>query len=134
MHALDCRHRLTVSLREGETKRGGLQVHLVGHSAGGWLGRSFLADPLYFDSPAAEPGVPHQGVASLVTLGTPHSAPRPEQARDMTGGALTWVNSQWPGGPAYLLSTPQTACLQTDVKRLVQSLAGAPDVSSQDSV
>ena len=75
---------------------GGLQVHLIGHSAGGWLGRAFIADPLYFDSPAAEPGVAHQGIASLVTLGTPHSAPPPEQGRDMTGGALTWVNSRWP--------------------------------------
>ena len=74
-----------------------MQVHLIGHSAGGWLGRAFIADPLYFDSPAAQPGVAHQGIASLVTLGTPHSAPPPEQARDMTGGALTWVNSQWPG-------------------------------------
>ena len=91
-------------------------MHLVGHSAGGWLGRSFLADPLYFDSPAAEPGVPHQGVASLVTLGTPHSAPRPEQARDMTGGALTWVNSQWPGGAACPLGTPCAALLHADVK------------------
>ena len=73
------------------------QVHLVGHSAGGWLGRAFVADPLYFDSPAEDPGVPHQGVASLVSLGTPHMPPLLAAGRDMTGGALTWVNLRWPG-------------------------------------
>ncbi|BDA42929.1 hypothetical protein COCOBI_03-8220 [Coccomyxa sp. Obi] len=73
------------------------QVHLVGHSAGGWLGRAFVADPLYFDSPVQDEGVPHQGICSLVTLGTPHR-PRPAgTGLDTTGGALTWVNLQWPG-------------------------------------
>lgn len=100
-HLSDCRGNYCKML--GQKICCGWQVHLVGHSAGGWLGRSFIADPLYFDSPAAEPGVPHQGVASLVTLGTPHSAPLPDQARDMTGGALTWVNSQWPGKSVLLL-------------------------------
>lgn len=33
------------------------QVHLVGHSAGGWLGRAFIADPLYFDSPPSDKGL-----------------------------------------------------------------------------
>ncbi|EIE24439.1 hypothetical protein COCSUDRAFT_35925 [Coccomyxa subellipsoidea C-169] len=72
-------------------------VHLVGHSAGGWLGRAFVADPLYFDSPTWDEGIPHQGISSLVTLGTPHVPPLATSGRDMTGGALTWVNLQWPG-------------------------------------
>lgn len=73
------------------------QVILVGHSAGGWLGRAFMADPMYFESPSEDPGAPHQGVAHLVTLGTPHIAPAAELARDMTGGALSWVNRTYPG-------------------------------------
>lgn len=35
-------------------------------------------------------------MAGLVTLGTPHVA-APPSARDMTGGALTWVNNLYPG-------------------------------------
>ena len=99
----------------------------------GWGGPSLQTLSTLTPLPRS-PGSPTRALPAWSRWGPPHSAPRPEQARDMTGGALTWVNSQWPGGPAYLLSTPQTACLQTDVKRLVQSLAGAPDVSSQDSV
>jgi len=101
------------------------QVDLVGHSAGGWLGRAFLGDPLGFDSPAAAPGVPHASVRALVTLGTPQRPPPAALARDMTGGlplrspvlceagrglstpmavgaggALRWVDTQWPGAPA----------------------------------
>ena len=41
---------------------------------------------------------PHPSVAALVTLGTPHLPPAPGSgARDVTGGALAWVNEQWPG-------------------------------------
>jgi hypothetical protein len=80
------------------------QVDLVGHSAGGWLGRAFLADPKYMDSSSRatgqDDGLPHNAaVASLVTLGTPHAPPPPgSKARDMTGGALTWVHNTYPGG------------------------------------
>ncbi|KAK9821764.1 hypothetical protein WJX81_006068 [Elliptochloris bilobata] len=73
------------------------QVDLIGHSAGGWLGRAFTGDPLGFDSPPATPDVPHQGVRTLVTLGTPQRPPPAELGRDMTGGALRWVDVQWPG-------------------------------------
>jgi len=38
-------------------------------------------------------------VRSLVSLGAPHLAP-PADVRDMTGGALTWVNERWPGAHA----------------------------------
>lgn len=41
---------------------------------------------------------PHEAVAALVTLGTPHVPPCPTTGKkDMTGGALTWVHSSWPG-------------------------------------
>lgn len=80
-------------------------MDLVGHSAGGWLGRAFLADPKYMDSSSRatgqDDGLPHNAaVASLVTLGTPHAPPPPgSKARDMTGGALTWVHNTYPGAP-----------------------------------
>lgn len=63
-----------------------MQVTLLGHSAGGWLGRAFVGDPLGFDSPPATPGAPHAGVRALVTLGTPQRPPPAALARDMTGG------------------------------------------------
>lgn len=87
-----------------------VQVHLIGHSAGGWLGRAFVADPLYFDSPTGDMGVPNQGVASLVTLGTPHLPKPATEGRDMTGGALTWVNLQWPGNSYCSLLLTCTHC------------------------
>jgi len=41
---------------------------------------------------------PHPSVAAVVTLGTPHTPPAPGSgARDVTGGALSWVNEHWPG-------------------------------------
>ena len=41
-----------------------VQVTLLGHSAGGWLARAFVADPLYFESAPSAPGSPHAGVSS----------------------------------------------------------------------
>ena len=66
-----------------------LQVTLVGHSAGGWLARAFVADPLYFDSPAAEPGCPHAGVAAIVTLGSPNLPLPLGQGHDVTGACCS---------------------------------------------
>ena len=48
-------------------------VHIVAHSAGGWLARAFIADER-FGAPAGGTG-PNPGVRSIVTLGTPHLAP-----------------------------------------------------------
>jgi triacylglycerol esterase/lipase EstA (alpha/beta hydrolase family) len=75
------------------------QVQLVGHSAGGWLARAFLADPDYFDASEAATASYNRAVRSLVSLGTPHVAPPADKVRDMTGGALTWVDTTWPGAP-----------------------------------
>ncbi len=55
------------------------QVDLMGHSAGGWLGRAFIGDPTFFPPGAAAAGsdkphpspVPHPNVGALITLGTP---------------------------------------------------------------
>ncbi len=76
----------------------------MGHSAGGWLGRAFLADPRYAPgagedsaAPRPQPGTlgaaPHPAVRGLVTLGTPQRPPPPDKKRDMTGtwGACRWV-------------------------------------------
>ena len=35
--------------------RGGLQVDLVGHSAGGWLARAFIGNAKYFDGAHHDP-------------------------------------------------------------------------------
>lgn len=69
-----------------EASEGG-QVVLVGHSAGGWLGRAFLGDSQWFVGEAhpeaenwvAGPGscspVPNPAVRGIVTLGTPQRPP-----------------------------------------------------------
>ena len=75
------------------------QVVLVGHSAGGWLARAFLGQVDWKDDPlSSTEDDPHEGVAAVVSLGSPHSAPPSDSKyKDMTGGALTWVDSRWPG-------------------------------------
>ncbi|PRW60544.1 alpha beta-hydrolase isoform B [Chlorella sorokiniana] len=80
------------------------QVDLLCHSAGGWLGRAFLGQgqfkdgaELSQDTLGSADSEPHPAVRALVTLGTPHTPPPAEKVKDMTGGALTWVNATWPG-------------------------------------
>lgn len=73
------------------------QVHLVGHSAGGWLARAYLADPAFNTPEAIANGEPNPAVATLTSLGTPHIPPCRTKARDMTGGALTWLHNTYPG-------------------------------------
>lgn len=90
------------------------RVILLGHSAGGWLARAYLADTERYAIPTAGDGdvetrgdgargaegedLPLAHVAGLVSLGTPHSGPPVESGvRDMTGGAVAWVDRTWPG-------------------------------------
>ncbi|MEW5308207.1 MAG: hypothetical protein WDW38_000183 [Sanguina aurantia] len=101
----------TVELARLET--GSSQVDLIGHSAGGWLARAYLADPKYMSmdpgsvralltSDAVSGGggggsVPNPRVRSLVTLGSPQRPPLKEKGRDMTGGAQGWLDTSFPG-------------------------------------
>ena len=75
------------------------KVILVGHSAGGWLARAFLGHSAWKPDPESSTDEePHEAVAAIVTLGTPHTPPALlSNIKDQTGGALTWVNSRWPG-------------------------------------
>lgn len=67
-------------LFEAGVDREGISV--IGHSAGGWLGRAYLAEC----APA------ELRVSTLVTLGTPHKAP-PEGQIDQTRGLLNYIDS-----------------------------------------
>lgn len=100
---------------------GGMQVDIVAHSAGGWLARSFVGDThwrctrdqrrkrvkLMPDSYFECADSPHPLVKTLVTLGSPHAPPVKGKHVDMTGGALQWVNINWPRARYGL---PETTC------------------------
>lgn len=62
-------------------------VVLIGHSAGGWLARAYLALSVSGSLAAGR-------VAGLVTLGAPQAPPR-DGARCATGGALASVVKAW---------------------------------------
>lgn len=66
------------------------KVHLIGHSAGGWIARIYLGDQPY--SPAARTWKARPHVATLLTLGTPHLS----QER-WTRPNLEFVNTTYPG-------------------------------------
>lgn len=73
------------------------QVTVLAHSAGGWLARAFLAAEHHFDLSEEHTAnsTHNRAVRGLLTLGTPHVAAPPSKW-DMTGGALTWVNTHYP--------------------------------------
>ena len=78
------------------TKEGGGQVNLIGHSAGGWIGRIYLGEQPYcihgdVDKHANLWGH-HSRIATLVTLGTPHSS-----GERWTRKNLDFVNQNYPG-------------------------------------
>ncbi|MEM6592160.1 MAG: lipase, partial [Cyanobacteria bacterium P01_C01_bin.73] len=71
------------------------QVNLIGHSAGGWLGRIYLGDRPYDNHPRDRDFSPWQGhksVARLITLGTPHTSQERWTRRN-----LDFVNQTYPG-------------------------------------
>ena len=89
---------------------GGEKVCLVGHSAGGWLGRLYLGDARAYCGRAPYDGA--RFVDALITLGAPHgslenypfgrvrenrpgeSEPMPDDAR---GSSLAFTNYYYPG-------------------------------------
>ncbi|GBF96015.1 hypothetical protein Rsub_08830 [Raphidocelis subcapitata] len=99
--------RIADAVLRAQEATGADQVHLLGHSAGGWLGRAFIggAHGSGVEAGAGDshaPLRPHPAVSSLTTLGTPHRPARQRgerrgKAPDMTGGALGWVDALWPG-------------------------------------
>lgn len=73
-------------------------VILVGHSAGGWLGRAAMGFGSDNDSSSSSPSGPPinmTNILGLVSLGAPHLPP-PETVMDMTRGALKITNSRFP--------------------------------------
>ncbi|KAG7666660.1 hypothetical protein Ndes2526B_g04865 [Nannochloris sp. 'desiccata'] len=93
----------------------GNKVVLVGHSAGGWLARAYLGQPQFKSNYSLDTGEGsindngkvdgghNEAIGAIITLGTPQSPPPPRsKVKDMTGGALKWVNETWPG--AYYAS------------------------------
>lgn len=78
------------------------RVVLVGHSAGGWLGRAALgfgsrtARDDDADSEPLGPAINLDRVVGLVSLGAPHLPP-PPAVMDMTRGALRITNEEFPG-------------------------------------
>uniref|UniRef100_A0A7S3QUW5 Uncharacterized protein n=1 Tax=Dunaliella tertiolecta TaxID=3047 RepID=A0A7S3QUW5_DUNTE len=116
--------RVNDAVEEALQETGAEQVDLIGHSAGGWLGRAFIGDPDFFPtgtlqqqqqldtSGSAEISSdaggsvseeetnrlrPNPRVRSLITLGTPQKPPPADKVRDVTGGAVGWVHSKFPG-------------------------------------
>ena len=67
------------------------QCILIGHSAGGWLARASLASESTVDEKKLS-----DVIGGVCTLGTPHTPPL-EGTPDMTRGALTYVNNEYPG-------------------------------------
>ncbi|CAM9573394.1 unnamed protein product [Discosporangium mesarthrocarpum] len=76
------------TVAEARETSGSDKIILMGHSAGGWLGRAAMGGGKWEEGVASE-----DVVAGLVTLGTPQF-PGP---MDMTRGALTYTDLQYPG-------------------------------------
>lgn len=64
------------------------QINLIGHSAGGWISRIYLGEQPY----AVSVWNAHPLVATLVTLGTPHTSQERWTRRN-----LDFVNQNYPG-------------------------------------
>jgi len=75
-------------IQDVETKHAMSKIHLIGHSAGGWLARVYLGE-VYNRSSVEE------RFESLITLGTPHFPP-PKGFVDQTRGLLNYVNDRYP--------------------------------------
>lgn len=69
------------------------KVVLLGHSAGGWLGRAAIG---FGSEDEDAPSIDISKIAGVVTLGAPHTSP-PPGVMDMTRGALRITNERFPG-------------------------------------
>ena len=81
--------RVQRAIQEAIVEKENRKVVLMGHSAGGWLGRAALG---------LLPESQYNRIPALVTLGTPNI---PHPSMDMTRGALRWTHETYPG--AFLL-------------------------------
>lgn len=71
-----------------------VSVSFLGHSIGGWVARSYIAEVL-------GEAQARNRVRALVTLGTPHNPPpdgSPAAALDQTRGLLKYINGRFPSG------------------------------------
>ena len=69
------------------------QINLIGHSAGGWISRIYLGEVAYGKgNPNLLTWKGHPKVATLITLGTPHTS-----LERWTRWNLDFVNSNYPG-------------------------------------
>jgi triacylglycerol esterase/lipase EstA (alpha/beta hydrolase family) len=71
------------------------KINLVGHSAGGWLGRIYLGEKPYCVHPQDDETCVWRGcdrIATLLTLGTPHTSQERWTRRN-----LDFVNQTYPG-------------------------------------
>jgi pimeloyl-ACP methyl ester carboxylesterase len=75
---------------------GSAQINLVGHSAGGWIARIYMGEKPYTahkaDLNRRNVWAAHPQVATLITLGTPHTSQERWTRRN-----LDFVNQTYPG-------------------------------------
>lgn len=88
-------HQIDASVQQVLQEQGSDKINLIGHSAGGWLARIYLGEQPYCIHPKDGHDClwharPH--VASLITLGTPHTS-----LERWTRKNLDFVNQTYPG-------------------------------------
>lgn len=80
--------QLDRTVQQALEKNNAAQINLIGHSAGGWISRIYLGEKPY----SLNIWNAHPLVATLITLGTPHTS----QER-WTRQNLDFVNDNYPG-------------------------------------
>ena len=116
---------IDAALVEIERDFPGQQVSFLGHSIGGWVARSYIAE-------VRGEEVAKVNVASLVTLGTPNnSAPAdsPVAALDQTRGLLKYINDNFPSG--WPLDRKRVACVAGKGTSAPSELSSLLDLSSE---
>jgi triacylglycerol esterase/lipase EstA (alpha/beta hydrolase family) len=77
------------------------QVNLIGHSAGGWIARIYLGEKPYDIQGDVTPSVSglwnaHPTIATLVTLGTPHTSQERWTKRNLDFVAINYPGAFYP--------------------------------------